>query len=137
MEEETPTSALRLLPGVYLQTDSTPVGIQKSRNQQLQKKTYSHRGINNLNLLPVEALNGRCVEVFGPYFSDGFHPDGQLLNDVLHDTDVDADEIKQNLHREQVIHKKHKVAFLKYVKEIAALSPGWTSKSFLCTGWKV
>lgn len=92
--------------------------------------------MNNANLLPVESLTGECVQVFGAYCSDGFHPDGQLLNDVLHGSDLDPNEVQENLHREQKIHQKNKKEFQKYVKELAQLAPGrHLHRNFFWLSW--
>ena len=71
----------------------------------------------------MNALNGRCIFLFGAFWSDNYHNDGQLLSDIFDDDDMKCPLSAQE-DREIRLHLKFKQELKTLVSEIAELMPG-------------
>lgn len=69
---------------LILVADGTYIYIQKSSNNNLQRRCFSmHKYRPLVKPMIITTTTGYIVEVFGPYFADGNNNDAKIMEDLL------------------------------------------------------
>ncbi|CAF3002057.1 unnamed protein product [Rotaria sp. Silwood2] len=94
-----------LLPNAVVMIDSTYIYIQKSWNFNNQKKSYSQHKANNLiKIMAVMLLDGKWLDIYDPYYSNGYNND-ELIWNALSDDSLQQFESKGLSDQKQHLHR--------------------------------